>query len=84
VGQEIAVAVAKHDIGDDLGLGGVLFDLAARPEAIIRADARQEVIEAGCAKARPLTAGKQDIPGDDQDILASTHAKSLIRLALAV
>jgi hypothetical protein len=69
--------MTKDDIGNDLGLAGVLFDLAPRAEAIVRSDACQQVIQAGGAKPRPLAAAKQDFPGNDQDILARTHAKSL-------
>src|SRR5260370_41739577 len=80
--QEVAVAVAKADIGDALGLGGVLLDLPPRTEAIVGSDACQQVIETGIAKPRPLTPGKQDVPGNNQDILAGTHDKSLATRSL--
>src|SRR5438445_9643982 len=80
--QEVAVAMAKDHIGNDLGLGGVLLDLLPRTEAIVRSDSGQEVIQAGGTKPRPLAAGEQDVSGNDQDILASTHGKSLVRLVL--
>lgn len=77
--EEVALAMAKHDIWNDLGLGGVLFDLPSRTEAIVRPDACQQVIETSGTKPCPLTAGKQNVPGNDQDILAGTHGKSLVR-----
>jgi hypothetical protein len=75
VREEVAVAVAKDDVGDDLGLSGVLLDLPPRTEVIVGSDACQQVIETSGAKPGPLTAGKQHVPGDDQDILAGTHDK---------
>src|SRR2546423_8903850 len=80
--QEVAVVMAKDHIGNDLGLGGVLFNLLPGTEAIVRSDSGQQVIQAGGAKPRPLAAGKQAVSGNDQDILASTHATSLVRLVL--
>src|SRR5438445_940266 len=80
--QEVAVVMAKDHIGNDLGLAGVLLDLLPGTEAIVRSDSGQQVIQARGTKARPLAAGKQDVSGNDQDILASTHGKSLVRLVL--
>src|SRR6202022_3461018 len=73
-------AVGKDDVGDDLWPGRALLDLAPWPEAVVRPHAHQQVIQSSGAKPRPLTAGKQKVPGDDQDILARTHGKSLVWL----
>src|SRR2546423_11082654 len=80
--QEVAVVMAKDHIGNDLGLGGVFLDLLPGTEAIVRSDSGQQVIQAGGAKPRPLAAGEEDISRNDEDILASTHRKSLVRLVL--
>src|SRR6202035_4766602 len=34
--EEVSIAMAKHDVGDDLWLGRVLLDLAPWPEAVVR------------------------------------------------
>ena len=80
--QEVAVVMAKDHIGNDLGLGGVLLDRLPGTEAIVRSDSGQQLIQAPGTKPRPLAAGKQNVSGNDQDILASTHGKSLVRLVL--
>ena len=39
VRQEIAIFMAKDDVRNDLRLSGILFDLAARPEAVVPTNA---------------------------------------------
>ena len=75
--EEVAVTMAKDDVRDDLWLSSVLLDFAPWPEAVVRPHTGQQVIQTSGAKPRPLTTAKQDVPGDDQDIFARTHGKSL-------
>src|SRR5256885_15505242 len=69
--------MAEDDVGNDLRLGRILFDLAPRTKTVVRAHPREQLVETGRAKARPFAAAKQDVPRDDQDILARAHALSL-------
>src|SRR2546430_12671185 len=77
VRQEVAVVMAEDDVGNDLRFGRILFDLAPRAEAVVRAHPREQFVKAGRPKPRPLAAAEQDVPRDDQDILARAHALSL-------
>src|SRR6202158_2428072 len=75
--EEVAVVVAKDDVGDDLRLGRVLFDLAAWTEPVVRAHPGEQLVKTGRPKARPFAAAKQRVPRNDQDILARAHGLSL-------
>ena len=81
VGQEVPIVVTEDDVGNDLGLGGVLLDLAARPEPVTAANPRQQAGQVRVTKARPLVARKQGIARNDQDLFPCAHGMSLIGLS---
>ena len=81
VGQEVAIIMTKHDVGDDLRLGWLVLHLATRPEPVAVAHPRQQLSQTGVTKACPLVAGKQGIARNDQHLFARAHEMSLMGLS---
>src|SRR5918993_141377 len=83
--QEPAVAVAQHEIRDDLLVRRVLLGVGAAQEPALAPDDRERVDEVRAAHAQPAVARDQGVARYDQHLLVgAAHQPSPASRALAV
>jgi hypothetical protein len=69
--EEVSLAVAKHDVGDDLLVARVVFDLSARHEQVPFANHRLMAVEVVADEAMPRTIREDVLPPHAKNPLGS-------------